>query len=352
MRPKLPGTEALKPFMEEIENRRIYSNFGPLNQRLIEQLASHFNVVPQSVLLVTNGTLGIQSAIATSSPQNSVWSLPTWTFVATAQAAISAGVKFQLEDPNSDTWMINSCDIRGTDGVIPVTPFGKKPNIQEWVSESKKRPVIIDAASCFDSCNDLSMVQHHNIAVMVSLHATKLVSTGEGGVMIGPENWITQMKKWINFGFHGDRIAKVSGANAKMSEFNCAVGLASLSEWSKTREQWAIISSKMIRILETFDIAPQISFSEGNVSSTLVGQVQSAEIKMRIVETLKLEEIETRDWWASGLHQMPIFCNSATNNFPNADNIAAKTIGFPLYLDMTNDDLNRVKLALQRSLSK
>jgi dTDP-4-amino-4,6-dideoxygalactose transaminase len=62
-RPRLPAAEALLPYLREIDERRWYSNFGPLNRRFESALAEHFRVPHGTIVTVANATLGLTLAL-------------------------------------------------------------------------------------------------------------------------------------------------------------------------------------------------------------------------------------------------------------------------------------------------
>lgn len=346
MRPALPTADKLTRFLQKIDENRLYSNFAPLCNRLSELLAIQFNVEPENVLLVTNGTLALQAAVATATKSNSTWTIPAWTFVASAQAVISAGSKFVLEDVAEESWTLEPGTWRASDGVMVVAPFGDEPDLISWAAESNHRPILIDAASCFDACRNLRLVNKYNIAVMVSLHATKLVSTGEGGVIVGPKPWIADMRRWTNFGFYGDRVARDIGTNAKMSEYQAAVGLASLDMWSDTRVLWQEASRNVKTALEEANVKCQPAIGKGFVTSTMVANFSSPEQKIRVVSAFESARIETRDWWGGGVHQMPAFKDISKSGLGVTDSLAARTTGVPLFIDMTSEHIDRISQAV------
>jgi dTDP-4-amino-4,6-dideoxygalactose transaminase len=316
-----------------------------LCNELTQRLADYFHVDYENVLLVTNGTLALQAAVATASIPLSHWVIPSWTFIATAQAVHSAGSVVELEDVDEASWALKESKARICDGVISVSPFGGKVELESWAEESRFHPVVIDAASCFDSSRDLSLVNKYNISVMVSLHATKLVTTGEGGVIIGPKAWVFEMKRWINFGFFGDRIARRTGTNAKMSEYQAAIGLASLDQWNATREEWSIRIKKLSDGLSERNIGVQPSIADGFVTSTLVALVEDSDRKIELEKNLAKESVDSRDWWGAGVHNMPAFSDSSatfSTNLSVTENLASRTLGLPLFIDLTDAQIDRI----------
>jgi hypothetical protein len=63
LRPQLPRAERLLPYLQEIDNTRIYSNHGPLHSRLQARLSALFGVTAAGVQCANSGTSGIIAAI-------------------------------------------------------------------------------------------------------------------------------------------------------------------------------------------------------------------------------------------------------------------------------------------------
>src|ERR1700733_10054839 len=93
MGPKLPAAPRLASYLEKIDSARIYTNFGPLALTLENRLAAHFGFPTGTVSTVANGTLGLMLALmAQGAVPGTLCAMPGWTFVASAQAAILAGL--------------------------------------------------------------------------------------------------------------------------------------------------------------------------------------------------------------------------------------------------------------------
>ena len=342
MKPKLPRHERLLGYLKRIDDSRTYTNFGPLHRELEARLAEYFGVRTEEVLLVTNGTLALQGAVAVAPPA-AEWLMPSWTFVASAEAVAAAGPSIRFGDVDPDSWAMELDQHTANLPHMVVAPFGDSPRLREVRQVVKTSPVVIDAASCFDSCRSLGSADLSNSMVMVSLHATKLVTTGEGGVLIGDAAWVSDVKRWSNFGFRGRRIADVRGTNAKMSEYSAAVGLASLDEWASTREQLSKVFAQYRTGLGELGIVLQPSLARGYLTSTAVAKFPDRQSRDTARAALHRNAIESRAWWSDGVHQMPTF-SGCTQREPLVETelLASTTLGLPFFVDLTPDNINRV----------
>jgi len=66
------------------------------------------------------------------------------------------------------------------------------------------------------------------------------------------------------------------------------------------------------------------------------------ELKVEIVKTFKKLNIETRDWWSRGLHNMPAFPKYNDKHFPITEKVADSSLGLPFFRDMRDSDFDRI----------
>jgi dTDP-4-amino-4,6-dideoxygalactose transaminase len=115
------------------------------------------------------------------------------------------------------------------DAIMPVRVFGFVRNHEDIIALASDRniPVVFDAAAALGHSR-VDVGQHApNYAEVFSLHATKSFAVGEGGAVFCVSSLAAKIRKAMNFGLNPDR-SFADGMNAKMSEFQAAVGLAAL----------------------------------------------------------------------------------------------------------------------------
>jgi dTDP-4-amino-4,6-dideoxygalactose transaminase len=343
MRPLLPRTASITPYLKRIDESRIYSNYGPLYDELSSRLAEYFGVRTSQVLILTNGTLALEGAVRTVDSSSSEWVIPSWTFVATGHAVLSAGGILRFGDVNESDWTLKYPELNNNQLAIYVAPFGLTPDLKGLAAHFTQTPVVVDAASCFDSCQNVGRALPENVMLMVSLHATKTVTTGEGGVLIGPEDWIRRIRTWSNFGFHGSRIAHNLATNSKISEYHAAVGLASLDNWEHDRKEWERTAYRMQTALTELGCKTQLAFQSGQISSTCIAIFESESHRNTAESKLEAHGIETRRWWGDGLHRMPSFAEiGATHSLQTTERIASTTLGIPYFRDLDSNAIDRI----------
>jgi dTDP-4-amino-4,6-dideoxygalactose transaminase len=348
MRPRLPSAAALLPYLHRIDHTRVYSNFGPLADQLEGRLAAHFGVSDGAVTTVVNGTLGLALALTVQSARpGTLCVIPAWTFIASAQAAIIAGLVPFFVDVDPLTWALDPASIGDVvdhapsevGAVMPVAPFGQGIDFAAWDRfRSKARlPVVIDAAAGFDT-----LIPTDTPAV-VSMHATKTFGIGEGGfVLCTNPSLIHSIRTRENFGFDGMREAIVPALNAKLSEYHAAVGNAALDEWSAARAEWLASARAYRERLEgNGGVRLQDGFGESWVSSVCVLDLGDDDAG-RVEDNLIRANIETRRWWGSGAHAHASTLHLPRTALPVTNRLAASTIAVPLFRDIRPADIDRI----------
>jgi len=346
MRPRLPDIVALSPYLRRIDEAGRYSNFGPLYSAFAERLAEYFSVGRDQIALLANGTLALQAAIETVGEVGDVWVSPSWTFVATAQAITSARRRVHFADVDPATWALPVSDRLFARGQVVVAPFGDRPRIVAWSNVRNHK--LFDAASCFDACRGIGGELDDKSMLMVSLHATKPLAAGEGAVLIGPRDWVKRARCWGNFGFSGSRVASGPGLNAKISEYHCAVGLASLDGWFDKRRQLQDLTKRIEVISRSVGVGFQPSVSAGFVTSTWNVLLPSAAAVDQAIAALSDHGIETRRWWPCGVADMPAFTTATRVSLDVSNDLAERALGLPFGMHLTPNDLKLLQRLLAR----
>ncbi|MCK5874074.1 MAG: DegT/DnrJ/EryC1/StrS family aminotransferase [Alcanivoracaceae bacterium] len=233
-RPSLPPLEELLPYLEGIWQRGVLTNSGPLHQQLEKALADYLGV--PFVSLFNNGTIALLTALKALDLKGEVITTP-YSFVATAHAVVWNGLTPVFADIDADNLNLSPAAIEAaiteqTCAILPVHCYGS-PCDSAAIADIARRhnlKVVYDAAHAF-AVEDAggSILRHGDLAVL-SLHATKVFNTFEGGAIISHSESMKQRVDALrNFGFADEVSLMGIGGNGKMNEFNAAVGLAQLA---------------------------------------------------------------------------------------------------------------------------
>ena len=341
---RMPSYDQVKPFLRTMDKSRTYSNNGPLVQDLERQYANKFKVDAKTVVAVSNATVAIEGFLSISSADE--WLIPSYTFSATGLAGMNSGKKITLGDSDEKDWQlkIDAADFKSSKGIVPVLPFGQKINLEKY---SKFEHVLVDAAASIAEFPDLSPLKS-GWAVVYSLHATKLLGAGEGGLIIfGSTEMANRFRKWINFGFYGSRESTSIGTNAKMSEIHAAYATASLNNWKVDSALWVKAQDHAQLVSERFsDLFTH--WQPKNLNPYWIVSFEDQDQMLRLEHHLMSERISTRRWWSRPLHEMPAF-NKVERDGPLevASKLSNSVLGLPMFCDITPSDFKRIEKSIK-----
>ncbi len=340
MRPRAPQAESILPRLRAIDASGWFTNFGPQEVELRSRFADRLHVHPEQVALAGNATLAISGSVAVLGGRR--WLVPGFTFAATPAAVLTAGAEVVLGDVHVGSLALDSTDAPAYDGVVPVAPFGAAPDVSGWSDAGR---VVHDAAASLGCSLHLGALPAGQ-AVVFSLHATKVLGAGEGGVVVfGDPEDAEKFRAWTNFGLSGSRDAQFAGTNAKMSELQAAYAHAALDGWEQERSEWACARTESSSMLLRSGLG-LFEASRVGINPYAIAVLPDAASTDRIERLLAVHDIETRRWWSRGCHRMPAFQHLAAQPLPGVEAAAATTIGFPFFRGITSDEIAAVETAL------
>ena len=231
----LPNKEKYKAYIDQIYASGWLTNNGVLLQELESRLADYLGV--KNIILVSNGSLALQLAYKALNLTGEVITTP-FSFAATTSTLAWEGLTPVFADINPQTFNMDPANIeplitKQTSAIVPVHVFGNPCEVEaiQSIAERHNLKVIYDAAHAFGSqYKDQSVLNYGDISTL-SFHATKLFHTIEGGAVItNYDELANKVRLMINFGIANPTQINSVGTNAKMNEFEAAMGLCILDE--------------------------------------------------------------------------------------------------------------------------
>ena len=230
---------SLPPFEEYIEeirsiwDTRWLTNMGARHEKLQCELADYLDV--PHVSLFTNGHLALEGVIEAFGLTGEVITTP-FTFASTAHAIVRRGLKpvfcdIRPDDYTLDASLLETRITARTSAILPVHVYGNICDTEAIGRIAKKHrlKVIYDAAHAFGVRVNGAGVAQLGDASMFSFHATKVFHTIEGGAVAYRDGALTQKLNYAkDFGIDGPEQVQTAGGNAKMNEFQAAMGLCNL----------------------------------------------------------------------------------------------------------------------------
>lgn len=234
--PLKPNLERLTSYLSQVNDRNWYTNFGPCHEELTQRLEAYLGV--ENLLLVSNGTLALQVACKALNVTSALTT--PFSFVATTSALLWQGIDTAFSDIDVNTF--NLCPIaldkafeedNHYDAIVATHVYGNPCDVEriQLIAHKYNKKVIYDAAHSFAVNIGGQSVLNFGDASTLSFHATKVFHTVEGGAIVFKDRKVYEKaKQLINFGIKSDGTLGEPGINAKLNEYQCAVGLTLLDD--------------------------------------------------------------------------------------------------------------------------
>jgi len=349
----LPDRERFHAYVDQIFDSGWLTNRGECVRELECKLQKHLGV--RNVVLVNNGTLGLQVAYKALGLEGEVITSP-FTFIATASSAVWEGLDVVFADINAETFCIDADDIEkkitdNTTAIIAVHVFGNPCEMEkiERLAEKHHLKVIYDAAHAFGvQYRGESVLSHGDISIL-SFHATKLFHTIEGGALIiNDDDLCDKVRKMINFGFTGPESIVCLGINAKMNEFQAAMGLCLLDDMDDAiarRGEWVALYDSLLP-----DSVVRQRWHEGATPNHGYYPVlfESEVLTKKVQQALNAENIFPRRYFYPSLDRLEFLATG--QHAPVSRDIASRILCLPLYADLAVRDVEVVSKIISNAL--
>lgn len=235
-RSSMPSYEEYCEQIKSIWDTVHLTNMGPLHNELKERLKDYMKV--ENIELFVNGHLALYCALKALKLEGEIITTP-FTFASTTNAIVQAGCKPVFcevkDDYTIDETKIETLITERTSAILAVHVYGNLCNVEaiQKIAEKHGLKVIYDAAHAFGvEYKDRGIGDYGDVS-MFSFHATKVYHTIEGGCLTFRDpSLAAEIAKERNFGLNGEAL-DCFGTNAKMNEFQAAMGLCNLRHISE-----------------------------------------------------------------------------------------------------------------------
>ena len=234
-RSSMPSFEEYCEEIKDLWNSHWLTNMGVKHQQLESQLKEYLGV--SHVTLYTNGHLALENVIAAMNlPVGGEVITTPFTFASTTHAIVRNGLVPVFCDINDvdytmDVTKIEELITERTCAIVPVHVYGNICDVDaiQAIADKHGLKVIYDAAHAFGVTYNGVGIGNFGDASMFSFHATKVFNTIEGGAVTFRDDALDGvLYDMKNFGIRGPENVVFVGSNAKMSEFQAAMGICNL----------------------------------------------------------------------------------------------------------------------------
>jgi dTDP-4-amino-4,6-dideoxygalactose transaminase len=350
-RSSMPDFEEYIEEIKELWDSHWLTNMGAKHKQLEAELKDYLDV--PNITLFTNGHLALECAIAALNLKGEVITTP-FTFASTTHAIVRNGLEPVFCDINSDDYTIDVDKIESlitdkTSAIIPVHVYGNVCNVSEIekIAEKYNLKVIYDAAHTFGVTVNGIGIGNFGDASMFSFHATKVFNTIEGGAITFKNMELQKTLNAIkNFGITGPESVEYVGGNAKMNEFQAAMGICNLRHIDDEIKKRQRVVERYTSILESVKgiklVEPQHSV-KSNYSYFPVVFDGYKKTREQVYEELKEHNIIARKYFYPLTNSFECYAGRFnTDDTPVAKCIAERVLTLPLYADLDLEDVDRI----------
>lgn len=347
---------SLEEYVEEIKDlwkTHWLTNMGVKHKKLQEELKEYLGV--SNIDLLTNGHMALELTLQALNLQGEVITTP-FTFASTTHAIVRNGLEPVFCDINPDDFTIDVSKIESlitdrTCAILPVHVYGNICNVEEIDRIAKKYglKVVYDAAHTFGEKYKNVGVGNFGDASCFSFHATKVFNTIEGGAVCykDPE-FGEKIYNLKNFGIRGTECIESVGANAKMNEFQAAMGLCNLrhiDEEINKRKQVVERYREHLSGIEGIQLNVEQEYVESNYAyfPVIFDEKIFGKSRNEVLELLKKQDIFSRKYFYPLTNTFECFHKKYNvEQTPVALHISKRVLTLPLYAGLSLEDVDRI----------
>ena len=285
--------------------------------------------------------------------------VPSFSFIATANSVLFVNGIPTFADIEEETYGLDPESVsnkitKKTKAIIPMDYGGLSCKIFEIQKEAKNNGLILieDAAEAFGSKINGKKVGTQSDSAIFSFCGNKVLTTGEGGVVVTNSKKIHEKIKLIRSHGRSDSISYFDntsssnyvgvGYNWRMSSLTASLGISQLKKLDKIiklrQENAKFISSKLSKFKQIKIPDPPSGYEHIYQMYTIRlatkdtrDGLQKHLNQKRIFSKIYFEPIHKTDFYAEKF-------NLKTNSLPMTEKISNQVLTIPIYPNMTNEE--------------
>lgn len=354
-RSSMPEFEEYCEEIKELWDSHWLTNMGTKHKQLQKELEKYLDV-PNAVLY-TNGHLALENVIAAMDlPKGGEVITTPFTFVSTTHAIVRNGLipvfcDINEEDYTLDVTQIENLITEKTCAIVPVHVYGNVCEVDAIAKIAQKYHlrVIYDAAHAFGVTYKGQGVGNFGDASMFSFHATKVFNTIEGGAVTFKDNSLIQiLNDMKNFGIRGPEEVAYVGGNAKMNEFQAAMGICNLRYIEREIQKRAVISNyyrEKFENIHGIKLCNEQKYVKHNYSYFPVVFDGYRYTRDEVFENLKEQDIIARKYFYPLTNCFECYEKNSGRVFektPIALYISQRILTLPLYADLSLEEVDKI----------
>ena len=342
------GKEEISAVTSILRNGALTSaaNQGGKHVQLFEKQVSSFTKSKYAVA-VNSGTAALQAALlALDIKKGDEVLLPSFTFVATANAVLSVGAKPIFVDIKKEDYTIDPLDCKRkiskkTSAIIPVHLYGNVADVSQLSEISRKHdiPIIEDAAQSLGSTFKGKHSGTFFEMGCYSMYPAKVMTAGEGGFIVTNNKKLRDKLLMIrNHGMVKGYDTRIFGLNLRLPEISAAIAtiqMKKLPKFLKARKSNASYLSKLISDLK-IDLPKPKKYENVNWYLYTIATNKRG----KLLKKLNEKGIGAAAYYPTPVHKTPFY--KLKTKLPVTDWAASNVLSIPIHPKVTKKNIDDI----------
>ena len=351
--PFMPPKKEYRELIDRIWDEKWLTNNGPLLKEFENDLQAYLGV--DRLHLTVNGHIALESALAAFHLKGEVLTTP-FTFASTTHAIVRQGLTPVFCDIRGDDFTLNADALEAqitekTCAIVPVHVYGYPCHVEDIERIAKKHnlKVVYDAAHTFGVRYKGKSLCDYGDSAILSFHATKLFHTIEGGAVVShSEEYAQAVEECKNYGILDEETVVSAGGNAKMNEFQAAMGIVNLRYVEELIAERRVISQYYYKLLEGI---PGISFHKAETENIrynyayfpiFVDETAYGRNRNELFSKLRESGINARKYFYPITSDFDCYRDRYHSETPIARAASSRVMCLPLYNGLALKDVERI----------
>ncbi len=357
LRPTLPDVKALMPRLKKVFKSGQITNGS--NVREFETLAAGYLGVKYCVavssctsgLILAQKCLGLKGEVI----------VPSFTFHATVHSLLWNNLTPIFVDCREDTFNIDEekmeCLInKNTSAILAVYLYGNPPYMEKLqnVADKYNLKLIFDAAHAFGSKYKGLKAGGFGNTEVFSLSPTKLLITGEGGLVATNDKTLADsLKVARNYGDSGNYDCAFNGLNARMAEFNAILGVEGLKSVDRRVKDRNRIAQLYTNFFKHYDGIAFQKIEKRNLStfkdySIIINPAELGIDRDAVAIALERENIITKKYFYPPVHMQKAYGLYNKDGLEVTERLSKRVLSLPIYSSLTDGMIEDICCAFER----
>jgi perosamine synthetase len=316
---------------------------------------------------VSSGTAALETAVhALGLPRGSEVIMPTFSMISCLAAVLRNGLKPVFVDADPETWCMNVDQVaeavtEDSSAIMVVHIYGQPVDMDPILAMASRHGLMVieDAAEAHGARYRGRICGSFGDASVFSFYSNKIVTTGEGGMVVCDDDRIAQdCRDYRNLYF--DRRYRFLhgrlGHNFRLTNVQAAIGCVQIERLGlalERKHRMARLYDEMLADLPDLQLPPRIEGFDNVhwVYGIVLGNTYGFDAR-ELRDRLRQHGVDSRLFFL-GMHEQPVARQAGfadVRAFPVAERLARRGLYLPSGLALSEAQIETVASALRRCL--